>query len=200
MNPEMRALFDLLSMLIANPRTGVLIGLLAAAAWSDYRSARIPNGLVFGGALVGLAYNTLVPEFHVSPAFAFSLALGGLACGLAATLPFYLLRAMGAGDVKLMAMSGAFLGYPDAVWAIAGSFLAGGVLSLAYLLWKGALARALLNIVVMIQGAVPGAGSRRTGLLAIDAKASAGTLPYGVAIAAGTIGYLIARQFGWFRW
>ncbi len=190
MNPEVQAALQLLSMLVADPRTGLLIGLLIAAAWSDYGTGRIPNLLVFCGTLAGLAYNTLAPQYHVSAELALLLALGGMACGFAATLPFYLLRAMGAGDVKLMAMCGAFLSYPDTLWAICTSFLAGGALSFIYLLWKGSLRRAVHNITLLLFAF--GAGSAPT----LDAATSAGTLPFGIAIALGTIGYLALRQFG----
>jgi prepilin peptidase CpaA len=190
MNPELKALFELLSMLLADPRTGLLIGLLIAAAWSDFGTGRIPNALVFGGALVGLAYNGLLPPHHTPALEAFLLALAGMACGLVLLLPFYLLRSMGAGDVKLMAMAGAFLGFPEAVWAALGSFLAGGLLALVYLAAKGGLRRAWANIaglgMVTIAGGVP----------VLPPKASVGTLPYGIAIAAGTIGYLVLRQLG----
>jgi prepilin peptidase CpaA len=190
MNAELKAIIELLSMLVLDPRTGVLIGLLVAAAWSDYGTGRIPNALVFGGAFLGLAYNTLVPPIPGAPLAAFVGSLAGLVCGLALMLPFYLLRAMGAGDVKLMAMSGAFLGFPETLWAVLATFLAGGALSLAYLLWKGALRRALLNIAAL------GITSGARHVFAIDAKTSAGTFPYGIAITVGTIGYLVLHQLG----
>jgi prepilin peptidase CpaA len=190
MNSEAQAVLQLLAMLLADPRSGMLIGLLVAAAWSDYGTGRIPNALVFGGAMLGVAYNTAVPAFHVSAGYAFLLALGGLLCGLLLMLPFYLMRAMGAGDVKLMGMTGAFLGYPDAIWAVLGSFLAGGALSLAYLAAKGELRRALSNLAML--GSAAGSGC----VPALDARTSVGTLPYGLAIAAGTIGYLTIRQLG----
>lgn len=190
MNAELKAVLDLLSMLVLDPRTGVLIGLLLAAAWSDYGTGRIPNALVFGGAFLGLAYNTLVPAVPDTTLPAFLGALEGLACGLAVMLPFYLLRAMGAGDVKLMAMSGAFLGFPETLGAVMATFLAGGALSLAYLVWKGTLRRALFNI-----AALGGAAWARHAF-ALDAKTSAGTLPYGIAISVGTIGYLVLHQLG----
>lgn len=191
MNPEIQAALQLLSMLVADPRSGLLIGLLIAAAWSDYGTGRIPNLLVFCGTLVGLAYNTLAPQYNVSAEFAFWLALGGMACGFAATLPFYLLRAMGAGDVKLMAMCGAFLAYPDVLWAVCASYLAGGMLSLAYLLWKGSLRRTLRNIAALL--------SFGAGAPSLNAANSAGTLPFGIAIALGTIGYLALHQLGLLR-
>jgi prepilin peptidase CpaA len=190
MNPEVKAFFELLSMLVADPRTGTLIGLLIAAAWSDYGSGRIPNALVFVGTFAALAYSAMVPPVGVTALQAVGGALGGLACGLALLLPFYLLRAMGAGDVKLMAMTGAFLGFPQTLWAVLGSFLAGGVLSILYLVAMGGFRRALDNMKTL--GAAAGAGLPPT----LDARRSVGTLPYGIAIAFGTVGYLALHQLG----
>jgi prepilin peptidase CpaA len=96
---EFLAVLDLVEMLLLHPRTGVLIGLLTTAAVSDVRTGRIPNWLVFSGALYALAYNALYPRD-----MGILFALGGLSVGLVALLPGYLLRVLGAGDVKLMAM------------------------------------------------------------------------------------------------
>jgi prepilin peptidase CpaA len=190
MNPELRAALELLLGLLADPRTGMLIGLLVAAAWIDFSYGRIPNLLVLGGTLFGLGYAVLMPPFHTSVPEALLSSAAGMVCGFALLLPFYLLRAMGAGDVKLMAMAGTFLGFPEAVWAVLGTFLAGGALSLVYLTWKGELRRALANIGAL--GVATGAGC----VPVLDARASAGTLPYGVAIAVGTVGYLALHQLG----
>lgn len=185
MNTEFQAAVELMSMLILDPRTGVLIGLLLAAAWTDWRTGRIPNQLVLGGAVLGMAYNMLAPPNMDGILAAGLWALSGAACGLALMLPFYLLRVMGAGDVKLMAMIGAFLGMPGTLWAVLSTFLAGGALSLAYLAWKGKLQQALNDLGRIAGGAPAGQGG-----------ASAGTLPYGIAIAGGTIGYLVLHQLG----
>ncbi|HEX8989578.1 MAG TPA: prepilin peptidase [Rhodocyclaceae bacterium] len=194
MSPELRAALELLAMLLADPRSGMLIGLLIAAAWFDVSSGRIPNVLVYGGSLAALAYAGLVPPFHMSVPDALLSSLAGLGCGLVLLLPFYLLRAMGAGDVKLMAMAGAFLGYPEALGAVLGTFVAGGALSLAYLGLHGGLGQTLANLRSL--GAATAAGCAPT----LDRHASAGSLPYGVAIAVGTIGFIALLQLGVIRW
>lgn len=196
MNSELQAALELLSMLVLDPRTGVLIGLLLAAAWSDCKTQRIPNLLVFGGAVFGLIYNFMFPPMRDVESL---WALQGLGTGLALLLPFYLLRAMGAGDVKLMAMAGAFLGYPTIIYAVLASFLAGGVLAVAYAIWKGVLGRMLVNLFTMFQVAALGAMGGIRPSFAMDSRVSVGKLPYGVAIAAGTIGYLVLRQFGFIQ-
>lgn len=189
-NSPLVAGLQAVSMLVAEPRTGMLMGLLIAAAWSDYGTGRIPNALVFGGTLTALALGALAPPAPATPLDTFLMALAGLAVGFLATLPFYLLRAMGAGDVKLIAMCGAFLGYPSILPAVLGTFLAGGALSLLYLGLTGRLRQAMLNIAGL--GLAVTAGQAPT----LDARTSTGSLPYGIAIAIGTIGYLVIRQFG----
>jgi len=96
----------------------------AAIAWSDWQLRRIPNSLVAAGftvALLGLVFQgqTL---FGIGP----SQSLFGAAIGLLVFLPLYMLKIMGAGDVKLFAAIGALCGpwglLP--VWLIA-SLLAG---------------------------------------------------------------------------
>jgi prepilin peptidase CpaA len=113
----------------------ILAVLLASAAWSDFKHHRIPNSIVFSGVVAGVLLNSLLaPGLGFASKYApgaggFAFALGGLGLGLACLLPFYLLRAMGAGDVKLMAMVGAFLGPADLLGAVVFTFLAGGAMA-----------------------------------------------------------------------
>lgn len=133
--------------------------------------------------------------------------MAGWVTGLALLLPLYLLRIMGAGDVKLMAMTGAFLGPQATVGALLCVLLAGGVLALGTALLEGKLRLLWRNLNVMLLGAL--AGGAMTGLpvsgkpdegVAGDAEGDdrefAGTLPYGVAIAAGTMVYLVIARWG----
>jgi prepilin peptidase CpaA len=194
MNSEFHAFLDLLSRLILDPRTGVLIGLLVIAAVSDLKTRRIPNLLVLCGTGVAFLLNTL----HTGAStVGFIGTVQGFAVGLGLMLPFYLLRAMGAGDVKLMAMVGAFLGLPQTIFAVLATVLAGGLLAIGYLLWRGTLRQALLNVVSVLQSFVFAAAGGIKPSLALSPQTSVGSLPYGVAIAAGTTGYVLARQLGW---
>ena len=102
-----------------------LIALLSAAAWHDVRSFRIPNAITVPGVLIGIALNTFLPS-----GLGFTPALYGFALGLFGLLPLYLLRIWGAGDVKLMAVVGAFLG-PAGLWgSLLASLLIGGIAAL----------------------------------------------------------------------
>jgi prepilin peptidase CpaA len=182
-------------MLAANPRAGVLIALLVTAAVIDYRSYRIPNWLTVGGTLFGLACSAVLP----SPDHAGSVwALGGMAVGFAVMLPLYVLRILGAGDVKLMGMAGTFLGALGTLHAILFTFIAGGLLAIALALSHGALVRMLGNVknVVQLMAFSIMGGVRPAAPAEAGAGVLIGRMPYGISAAAGTIAYLLATQLG----
>ena len=177
----------------------LLGGLLAAACWTDARTRRISNRLVCAGVLAGLALNALLPAgtglFNANPGgIGLLSALSGCAIGFGALLPLYLLHAMGAGDVKLMAMAGAFLG-PDAILgAVLMTLLAGGILALAVACWMRVLRSTLANARALILHTMVNAltGQRAQ----IDMLPTAATLPYALAITAGTLLQVVLERHG----
>ena len=190
---ELLAVLDLVEMLLLNRRTGVLIGLLIIAAISDVRTGRIPNWLVFSGVLYALAYNAFYPVYPRDIGILF--ALGGLSVGLVALLPGYLLRVLGAGDVKLMGMVGSFIGTWAAVEAVLASLITGGILAVVLSVYSGRLPLMLRNLVALFRGAVLTFATVPGGLT-VQGGRSAGRMPYGLAIALGTIAYLVLEQLG----
>jgi prepilin peptidase CpaA len=178
----------------------VLAVLLTAAAWSDFKHHRIPNSIVFFGLVAGIVLNGLLAHGHgfsnrYDPgAGGFSFALIGIGLGLACLLPFYLLRAMGAGDVKLMAMVGAFLGPSDVLGAVVFTFLAGGAMALAVATHTHAWSQLGQNLRIMLLGGLINAGTGKAPTLEAPAQ-SAGSVPYGVAIAFGTFAWVLWRAF-----
>lgn len=180
-------------MLVLDWRTGILFGLLLTAAIIDYRSHRIPNWLVLSGALFGVIYNIAVPPF---PHTSWLWPLQGLGLGFVVFLPLYLLGVMGAGDVKLMAMVGAIVGPIDMVWVLLYSMIVGGVLSIMLVLAHGTATRMWRNLSTLFKLSFLNMLSGVRPDLHIDSRLSAGKLPYGVAIAIGTIGYLTLHQLG----
>ncbi len=169
--------------------TGLLGCLLLLALWHDIASRRIPNWLSGMGLLAGLAFSFLASN-GIGP----GSSLLGASAGFAVMLPLYMLRAMGAGDVKLMAAVGAFLGPIPVLGAALLTFTAGGVLSLAAALWSRSLSRVLNNLRLMGMIALT---ARSSGMSISDVQTT-GRLPYALAIAVGTGMQLwLATQEGW---
>ncbi|MDF2445897.1 MAG: prepilin peptidase [Moraxellaceae bacterium] len=158
--------------------TALLMTLLGLAAWQDIRRFRISNVLTLGGAGAALVLS-LLPGGH-GPAW----SLLGLTLGFLCLLPFYALGVMGAGDVKLLAMAGAFTGPAGAVAIALYTLLAGGLMALAVAVGKGRLQQALRNVQAMTVPCLASDGTPATAT-----PVSAGRLPYGVAILLGSLAW-----------
>lgn len=112
-------------MVVALPIALPLLALLVLAARADVRTRRIPNRLV----LLGLISSLIVRcAFEGGPGLQ-SAAVGALVAG-GLLFPGWLLGWTGAGDVKLMAVSGAWLGAAVGGMAVLFSLIAGGVIAL----------------------------------------------------------------------
>jgi prepilin peptidase CpaA len=190
---DVDALTEPLSMLVLDPRTGVLFALLLVAAVSDYRNFRIPNWLTAGGLVFGTAWTILVPPL---PGAGWAFPVAGIATGFFAMLPLYMLRAVGAGDVKLMAMAGAFLGWPDTLVALLLSFVVGGVAAVAFAACHGLTGRLLDNTRRLLYHLALSVAAGQRPAMGLPAHQSAGKLAFGVSIAAATVGDVVAHQFG----
>jgi prepilin peptidase CpaA len=169
----------------STPIIVTLVALLAIAAYSDVRTYRIPNVVTVPGMLLGIALNgTLV---HGA---GFTSSMYGCLFALAGLMPLYVLRVWGAGDVKLMAMVGAFVGSGSLFGALLGSLLAGGITAVV-VAWHRKRGRLLIdNLRCMLLEAAFNAQVR--GVTAIDTPAeSAGKVAYALPILLGTVGYLI---------
>lgn len=159
--------------------TAVLV-IAIAATLTDLRHRRIPNALTLAGALAGLIYWT-----SVSGGAGAWTSLQGWALGLALWLPFYALRGMGAGDVKLLACVGAWLG-PLAVLQVGiYASVAGGVLALLVALRHRYLRTAVQNVSMLLTT------WRVSGIRPIDTITLEGSrgprLAYAVPVLAGVI-------------
>jgi prepilin peptidase CpaA len=153
----------------------LLSGILATAVYSDLRWHRIPNWLSVTGLVAGLVLQTVATGAH-------GLVSGvlGAGVGLVCFAPLYLLRAMGAGDVKLLAAVGCFMGPQGAFYAAAGSLLAGGAGAIGYVLWR--VARAVISTLVREGLAAAGAAALIAATIARRDR-----LPFALPIAVGGI-------------
>lgn len=124
------------------PEVLALAVLLAVVAgWTDLRSRRIPNWLTVPAFVVGIAVNTILNGREGLKA-----SLLGALLGFGLLLPFYLLRSMGAGDLKFVVALGAFTGPGRLVEVLIGSVFVAGAMALILVIYKGRLLDTLRNI------------------------------------------------------
>lgn len=164
----------------------ILICLVAQAALTDLAMRKIPNVLILSGLLLALLLHLLA-----GPAWApLTQWLAGAVAGFLLFLPLYLLRGMAAGDVKLMAMVGGFTGAGAALKIAVLSYLIGGLMGLAMLLLSGRWRQGARNLALLCKPLL----LRLLGVpllpVPLPPSASAGGMPYGVAVALGTIAYV----------
>lgn len=119
----------------------VALGIAALACATDLRSRRIPNWLTAGAMAAGVSFHLLSPGGS-----GLGAAGLGLTVGLLVFFPFFALGALGAGDVKLMAALGTWVGAAAVINVALFGALAGGVLAVVVALWHGYLRRAFLNL------------------------------------------------------
>lgn len=112
----------------------LVLGAGCLAAFIDIRSFKIPNYITLPLLLAGVLFHAFVPSGQGA-----SFGLVGAAIGFGSLILFYVLGGVGAGDVKLMAAMGAWLGSSAivALFLVAALFLGLYAASLAY--WQGRL-------------------------------------------------------------
>lgn len=142
----------------------------ALAAWTDWRTGRIPNWLTGGAAGVALALKLAPPAASLDGSGAL-LALGSALLGalLTSALPLLLFwkGAIGGGDVKLFCAIG--LACPPGLGLVAQtySFIAALLWAPVVLLHRGLLLRTLAHTMSLVVGWVrPG----RSGTAPADAE------------------------------
>jgi prepilin peptidase CpaA len=165
----------------------LLIVILAICVVTDLKSRKIYNAVTMPGTILGLILQIV---FHGS------LGLGdaalGFAIGFGILLIPYLLGGMGAGDVKLLALVGAFKGMTFVILTSVYMALIGGAIALVLLLLrKGAferVKRVVFSVVLLRYGV------KMSPDMSNDALTAA--YPYGVAIAGGAVLSLWLKGWG----
>jgi prepilin peptidase CpaA len=161
------------------------------AVWAgalDWRYRRIPNWLTLPGILAGIALNTTAHGWSGA-----KTALLGAGLGLLILLPFVLIKALGAGDWKLIGAIGACLGPARLVAVLIGSIFVAGVMAMGLIVYKGRVRQALHNIARMLRAFLtlhlPGPE------VSLD-NPDAVKIPFGVAVAFTVILFGVRRALG----
>ena len=154
-----------------------VVVLTALASGADVWTRRIPNTLTGPAIVAGL-----LAHLAVSGAQGLSESFLGLVIAGGILLPGWLMGWMGAGDVKLMAAVGAWLGFPPAVLAALASLMAGGVLAVVVAARRGVLKRSLQGAAIL------GTWVATSGLRSEPPPVTTGVrFPFALAVMAGTI-------------
>ncbi len=163
---------------------GLVSVILIVAAVIDGRQLRVPNWITFPMILSGwLASGIVYGSEGLWASFV------GTMFGLGLLLPAYAIGGMGAGDVKLLAGVGAWIGATQTVWAFVVSALIGAVIALVMVAvsrtWRHHQKQFLSIIAEILVVRSP----TKLSEIAADRKPTMMLLPYGIPIAIGTIGY-----------
>ncbi len=101
-----------------------LVFLLVIAVFTDWKQGKIPNWLILTGVVAGIIitkelYQSILQAFFVIIAF----------------FPFFLLKALGAGDIKCIAMSALYLTSEQLLQTVLYTFLIAAVMSVFKVFW-----------------------------------------------------------------
>jgi prepilin peptidase CpaA len=165
----------------------LLIILVLIAGYYDIRFRRIPNWLVLSGLVLGLALNSFLFEWA-------GLRASLLGIGLAFIVYFsmYLLRGMGAGDVKLMMAIGSLVGPGPWFFILISTGILGGIVAVILLLSRGRLRHTFWNVGFLLDRLMHFEAPYATNP-ELDVRSGKGVrLPHGAVIAAGVIVFLAA--------
>lgn len=119
--------------------TLLLVALIGG--WADLRTRRIPNWLNTSGVIFGIGLNALFLRGD-----GLRLALAGCGLALLIYVPLYLIRAMGAGDVKFMSAIGAIVGPQTWLSLFLTTAILGGVASVCLIVARGRFYLTLANV------------------------------------------------------
>ena len=164
----------------------VLLALLIGAAIYDIRYRKIPNWLTLAGVILGFAIN-----FGIGPPEGGVLfALYGFLTAFLIYMFLYMIRAMGAGDVKLMAAIGGLVGWERWFGIFLITAIVGGVMAIVLVAARGRLKRTFFNVGFILSELKHGRPAY-AGKEELDVRSGKAIgLPHGAVIAIGTIFFL----------
>jgi len=166
-----------------------VIGITLVAAWLDFRTRKIPNWLTVPAFILGVALRTVLAGWPGAKA-----SLEGAGLALALLLPLVLLRALGAGDWKLMGAAGAFLGPILFLFVLLGSIFVSGLMAVVEMMRTRRVRETFHNMLVLIRGFFS-FGLRANPKISLD-NPKLLKLPFGVAVALSTLACFFAAHFG----
>lgn len=152
------------------------VAVLAVATFTDLHSRRIPNWLVIPFFGIGVAVAIWLHGWH-----GLGQSLSGAGLGLLLFGILFFMGGMGAGDVKLCAAIGAWIGPHQLLIALVMTGLAGGLMALGWAVWGGFLKELFQHTGELAFGSEQERGE------AVLTNPKRRKMPYAPAIAIGTL-------------
>lgn len=177
---------DWQTLLLDNWHVKFVCGVLIVAAYIDGKQLRVPNWLTFPMVLSGLVYSTWTGGWE-----GLGAGLLGMVVGLATLLPLYAVGGMGAGDVKLMAGIGAWLGATVTWYAFVATVVVGAIMAVVMVLTRRAWDKHYGNFLMIVTEFLTIQNPRKLSEIAAERKPRMLLLPYGIPICIGSISYFL---------
>ena len=163
---------------------GLVSVVLIVAAVIDGRQLKVPNWITFPMIISGWIASGVLYGWA-----GLGASLMGTAIGLGLLLPAYAIGGMGAGDVKLLAGVGAWVGFSQTIWAFVASAIIGAIIAVIMVVvsrkWRHHQSQffGIISEILVIRS------PSKLSEIAAERKPTMMLLPYGIPIAIGTIGY-----------
>ena len=161
----------------------VTIALIVAAFIDGYK-LKVPNWLTFSLITSGWVTSTISYGWE-----GLGWSLVGTLVGLALLLPAYAIGGMGAGDVKLLAGVGAWVGSTVTLYAFCVSAVIGGLIAVVMVLYRKAWRHHYYQFLTIWHEMVTIRDPEQLSTIAAERKSSMLLLPYGIPLAIGTIAF-----------
>ncbi len=157
---------------------------LVVAAVIDGWKLKVPNWLTFPMVISGWIASAV---FFGWAGLGWSLL--GTVVGLGLLLPAYAIGGMGAGDVKLLAGVGAWVGVSHTFWAFVVSAVVGAVIAMGMVAYRRRWRHHQNQFLGILSEILIIRDPNRLSEMAAERKPSMLLLPYGIPIAIGSIAY-----------
>ncbi len=162
----------------------LLSAVLVLAAVIDGWKLKVPNWITIPLIITGWAYCTVHCGWQ-----GLGMSLLGTAVGLGLLLPAYAIGGMGAGDVKLLAGVGAWVGSAHTLYAFCASAMVGGLIAVGMIVWRRDWQFHLRQFFNITGEIMEIRDPNTLSAIAAERKGAMLLLPYGIPIAIGSIAY-----------
>jgi len=171
----------------------VVAAFAVVAAYIDGKELRVPNKLTFPMIIAGWIFCTICPSITLSCGTWYEgllWSLVGTIVGGLTLLPFYAIGGMGAGDVKMMAAIGAWVGVSVVFYSFCVGAVVGGLIAIGMILCSGEARKHYNQFFFIFNEIVTVRNPETLFDIASDRKSSMRLLPYGIPMAIGTVIYM----------